>query len=232
MAQWFMKLDLKGAYNLLCMAKGDEWKTAFRMHYGHFEYLVMPFGLTNAPATFQAFLNDVLWESLDMFVVIYLDDILVFSDTLEEHYCHVCQVLAKLHAADLQVKLEKCQFHIQTVEFLGYIISPTGIAMDPAKVDMITSWPQPICVCDIQVFLGFSNFYRHFIHGFSRIIAPITLLLKKDAIFMWGSDAGAAFHTLQKAFTSSPVLVHFDPSKPCFLKPDASKTAIGIMVSQ
>lgn len=119
----------------------------------------MPFGLCNAPVMFQAFLNDVLHESLDVFIIIYLDNILVFSNTLKEHYGHVHQVLQKLHEAKLQVKLEKCQFHVQTVKFLSYIISPTSIAMDPTKVEAIVSWPRPTCVCDIQVFLGFSNFY-------------------------------------------------------------------------
>lgn len=167
MAQWFMKLDLKGTYNLLQVAKGDEWKMAFQTRYGHFEYLVMPFSLCNTPATFQAFLNEVLHESLNVFVIIYLDDILVFSDTLKEHYGHVCQVLQKLQSLELQVKLEKCQFHVQTVEFLGYVISPTGIAMDPVKVEAIPSWPRLTCIHDIQVFLRFANFYQHFIWAFS-----------------------------------------------------------------
>lgn len=231
-ARYFTKLDLKGAYNLVRVASGDEWKTAFRTRYGHFEYTVMPFGLTNAPATFQAFLNDVLRDSLDTFVVIYLDDILIYSDTLEEHYEHVRSVLQRLKDADLQVKLEKCQFHVQTVEFLGYIISPEGISMDPAKIDAIVSWPAPKSVRDIQVFLGFANFYRRFIKGFSKVVAPITRLLKKDVPFTWDAPAQAAFDELRKAFTSEPVLRHFDPERPCYLEPDASKTALGAVCSQ
>jgi hypothetical protein len=231
-AKYFTKLDLKGAYNLVRVAEGDEWKTAFRTRYGHFEYLVMPFGLTNAPATFQAFLNDVLRDSLDTFVVIYLDDILIYSDTLEEHYEHVRSVLQRLKDADLQVKLEKCQFHVQTVEFLGYVISPEGISMDPAKIEAILSWPVPTSVRDIQVFLGFANFYRRFIRNFSRVVAPITRLLKKDVPFAWDQQAQGAFDELRKAFTAEPILCHFDPSKACFLEPDASKTALGAVCSQ
>jgi hypothetical protein len=231
-AKYFTKLDLKGAYNLVRVASGDEWKTAFRTRYGHFEYTVMPFGLTNAPATFQAFLNDVLRESLDTFIVIYLDDILIYSDTLEEHYDHVRSVLQRLKDADLQVKLEKCQFHVQTVEFLGYVISPEGISMDPAKIEAIVSWPTPNSVRDIQVFIGFANFYRRFIKNFSRIAGPITRLLKKDVPFAWGEKTQEAFDDLRKVFTSEPVLCHFDPAKPCYLEPDASKDALGAVISQ
>lgn len=231
-AKIFTKLDLKGAYNLVRIAAGDEWKTAFRTRYGHFEYLVMPFGLTNAPATFQAFLNDVLRASLDTIVVIYLDDILIYSQDEESHVLHVRKVLQMLSDAELQVNLEKCQFHVTTVEFLGYVISPDGISMDPAKVAAIICWPAPCCVRDIQVFLGFANFYRRFIKAFSDIVSPITRLLKKDIVFVWDAAAKTAFASLQKAFTSEPVLCHFDPSKPCFLEPDASKNAIGAVCSQ
>ena len=162
-AKVFTKLDLKGAYNLIRIAEGDEWKTAFRTRYGHFEFLVMPFGLCNAPATFQAFLNDVLRECLDTVVVIYLDDILIYSQDKETHTADVRRVLKLLSDAQLQVNLEKCEFGVDKVEFLGYIISPEGISIDPAKVAVITSWAAPTCVREIQVFLGFANFYRRFI---------------------------------------------------------------------
>jgi hypothetical protein len=134
--------------------------------------------------------------------------------------------------ADLQANLEKCQFHVTTVEFLGYVISPTGISMDPAKVKAITSWPVPASVRDIQVFLGFANFYRRFIKNFSRIVSPITSLLKKDTPFVWGPPTQSAFEELLKAFSSEPVLSHFDPAKPCFLEPDTSKSALGAVCSQ
>jgi hypothetical protein len=231
-AKIFTKLDLKGAYNLVRVAPGDEWKTAFRTRYGHFEYLVMPFGLTNAPATFQSFLNDVLRDCLDTIVVIYLDDILIYSADPAQHTIHVRQVLQLLSDAQLQVNLEKCQFGVTKVEFLGYVISPEGISMDPSKVAAITSWPTPASVHDIQVFLGFSNFYRRFITKFSKIVGPITRLLKKNTAFIWDDRAQTAFDTLKNAFSKEPVLVHFDPAKPCFLEPDASKAALGAVCSQ
>ena len=231
-ARIFTKLDLKGAYNLVRVAKGDEWKTAFRTRYGHFEYLVMPFGLTNAPATFQAFLNDVLRECLDTVVVIYLDDILIYSKDEESHTADVRRVLQLLSEARLQVNLEKCQFHVTKVEFLGYVISPEGISMDPSKVSAIVNWPTPSSVHDIQVFLGFANFYRRFIKNFSKVVSPMTRLLKKDVPFCWDDLAQAAFQELKTAFTSDPILRHYDPTKPCYLEPDASKVAIGAVVSQ
>lgn len=231
-ARIFTKLDLKGAYNLIRVAEGEEWKTAFRTRYGHFEYLVMPFGLTNAPATFQAYLNDVLRECLDTVVVIYLDDILIYSADPKDHVTHVRRVLQLLSNAQLQVNLDKCQFSVTKVEFLGYVISPEGIAMDPAKVKAITSWPIPTSVRDIQVFLGFANFYRRFIKNFSQIVGPITRLLKKDTPFVWDLAPQSAFKALRHAFTSEPVLFHFDPAKPCFVEPDASKNALGAVCSQ
>jgi len=152
-AYWFTKMDLRGAYNLVRMKEGEEWKTAFRTKYGLYEYLVMPFGLTNAPATFQAFINNVLREYLDEFVVVYLDDILIYSRTLDEHRQHVHAVLKKLAAADLRVSPDKSDFHKQEVEFLGFVIRPNEIKMDDEKVKSIHEWPEPKNVKEIQSFL-------------------------------------------------------------------------------
>ena len=152
------------------MAAGEEWKTAFRCRYGLFEYCVMPFGLCNAPGTFQHYINDTFHEYLDDFLVAYLDDLLIYSKTLKEHKRHVRLVLQRLQEAGLHLKPGKCQFHQTEVSFLGYIIGPDGIRMDPAKVDAITSRPTPHSVHDIQVFLGFTNFYRRF-HQPNRFIA-------------------------------------------------------------
>jgi hypothetical protein len=149
----FTKLDMRGAYNLIRIAKGEEWKTAFRTRYGHFEYKVMPFGLSNAPATFQAFVNDVLREFLDDFVVVYLDDILIFSPSMVTHVEHVRAVLNKLMDAKLSLKLEKCAFSVPQVQFLGFVVSKDGIAMDPEKIAAISEWPTPKNTRDIQVFL-------------------------------------------------------------------------------
>ena len=232
-AKYFTKLDLRGAYNLVRIAHGEEWKTAFRTRYGHFEYLVMPFGLANAPASFQGLINDTLRPFLDRFATAYLDDIMIYSNTLEEHKEHVRQVLARLRSKNLFVKLEKCQFHTDTTEFLGFIISPKGISMDPKKVEAITSWPTPTCQKDVMSFLGFANFYRRFVRSFSRIATPLTALLKKTSLrFAWTASAQQAFDTLKLAFTTAPILAHFDPSLPCIVEPDASDFACGGVLSQ
>jgi hypothetical protein len=186
-AKYFTCLDMADAYNQLRIAEGDEYKTAFRTRYGHFEYLVMPFGLTNAPASFQAYANDCLREFLDVFCIVYLDDVLIFSDTLEEHVGHVKKVLSLLREYGLTCKLSKCEFHVSSVSFLGFIISPDGISMEPDRVMAITEWPILISAHDVQIFLGFANFYRRFIEGYSRITAPISSLLRKNQRFEWSS---------------------------------------------
>jgi hypothetical protein len=231
-AKYYTRLDMADAYNQLRIAAGDEYKTAFRTRYGHFEYLVMPFGLTNAPASFQSYANDCLREFLDIFCVVYLDDVLIYSRTLEEHVAHVKQVLSRLREYGLTCKLSKCEFHATSTSFLGFVISPDGVSMEPDRVDAITEWPIPTSVHDIQIFLGFANFYRRFIRGYSRITAPITSLLRKNERFEWSSQAQEAFDELKHQFTSAPVLRHFDPDLPIRLHTDASGFAISGILSQ
>ena len=148
-AKYFSKFNVRDEYNRLRMAPGEEWKTAFRCRYGLFEYNVMPFGLCNAPGTFQHYMNDTFRDFLDKFLIIYLDDLLVYSDTLAEHRRHVRMVLERLRDAELCLKPSKCQFHVQEVAFLGYVIGPNGVKMDPGKVEAITSWPVPNSIHDI-----------------------------------------------------------------------------------
>ncbi|KAK4685054.1 putative transposase, partial [Tremellales sp. Uapishka_1] len=230
-ATWFSKVDLRAAYNLIRIAKGDEWKTAFRTRYGLFEYLVMPFGLTNAPASFQYLINDVLRDFLDIFVIVYLDDILIFSNTREEHVNHVNQVLQRLKDNSLWANAEKCRFFQHEVDFLGYLVSDTGIRMDPKKISAVTDWPIPKSVHDIQVFLGFANFYRRFIRSYSKITTPLTRLLRKDVKFEWGDEETQSFKTLKEAFTSAPILQHFQPGRPLTIETDASDFAIAGILS-
>ena len=231
-AKYFTRLDMADAYNQLRIAEGDEYKTAFHTRYGHFEYLVMPFGLTNAPASFQAYANDCLREFLDLFCVVYLDDVLIFSETFEEHVCHVKKVLSRLRKYGLTCKLSKCEFHVTSVSFLGFVISPNGISMEPDRVTAITEWPVPTSVHDIQIFLGFANFYRRFIEGYSRITAPISAFLRKNQHFHWSSQAQEAFEELKHHFTSAPILRHFDPDLLIRLHTDASGFAISGILSQ
>jgi hypothetical protein len=162
-AKWFTKLDIRGAYNLIRMAEGEEWKTAFRTRYGLFESLVMPFGLTNAPATLQNFINDVLAPDLDRFCTAYLDDTLIYCDTFEEYQEHVNLVLEAFEKAGLYLKPEKCEFHRQEVKYLGLIISTEGIKMDPEKITAVQDWEAPRNLKDVHAFLGFANFYRRFV---------------------------------------------------------------------
>ena len=149
----------------------------------------MPFGLTNAPATFQRFMNDTLHEYLDEFCVVYLDDILIFSQTEAEHIQHVTAVLGKPRQAQLYAKVEKCELHKQQVEFLGYILAPQGISMAPSKTAAVLSWPSPKNVKHVQQFLGFANFYRRFIRSYAQMTAPLTSLTKKKPDFRWSPAA-------------------------------------------
>ena len=231
-ARFFSKIDLRGAYNLVRMRPGDEWKTAFRCHRGHFEYLVMPFGLTNAPAIFQAMMNSIFSDILDVFVVIYLDDILIFSPTIDSHRLHVSAVLSRLREHNLYAKLSKCSFDQDNVEFLGHSISSFGISPLPEKVSAVLSWQSPTSLKGVQQFLGFTNYYRSFIPNYSSIANPLTDLTKKNSAFVWSPSCEESFLALKSAVTSGPVLRHPDPSLPFTVESDASDFAIGAVLSQ
>ena len=231
-AQYFTALDLRGAYNLIRMKEGEEWKTAFRTRYGLYEYLVMPFGLTNAPATCQELVNNVLRAHLDRTVVAYLDDILVYSRTLEEHIQHVKEVLECLKQADLQLKPEKCEWHKEEVEFLGYIVGRHGVKMSPTKIEVVKSWLTPTTVKQIQEFLGFVNFNRRFIKDYSKIAIPLTKLTRKDTPFKWGKEQDDAFETLKNACIAPPTLITFCSGKPMRMETDASDLALGACITQ
>lgn len=235
-ARYFTALDLKGAYNLIRIKEGNEYLTAFRTTRGHYEFLVMPFGLTNAPATFQTMINDVL-RQYDMFVIVYLDDILIFSSTLEEHKKHVHKVLQTLQDNNLLVEPTKCEFHKSEVTFLGYVLSHNQIRMDPKKVASIQDWPKPNTIKEVQSFLGFVNFYRRFVEGYSRIALPLTDLTKKKEgqdkpIFKWEEKQQRAFEELKAAILTEPVLMIPDPAKPFELETDASGFALGAQLTQ
>ncbi|XP_015279897.1 PREDICTED: retrotransposon-like protein 1, partial [Gekko japonicus] len=231
-AQIYTKLDLRGAYNLVRIKAGDEWKTAFGTRYGQYEHLVMPFGLTNAPAVFQRFMNDIFRDLLDRFVVIYLDDILIFSATVPQHIDHVRQVLHRLRTHGLYAKLEKCEFHRKSVEFLGHIISPEGTLMDPKKVEAILQWQPPQNRKDVQRLLGFSNYYRQFIPAYADLTKPLTRLLRLKEPFRWTPEADQAFAILKQRFATGPLLRYPDPNLPFVVEADASSVALGAVLSQ
>jgi len=175
----FTKLDLKNGYYLIRMAEGEEWKTGFKSKYGLYEYTVMVFGLCNAPSTFQSMINDVFCDMLDVRVIVDMDDILIYKETVEEHVPLVMRVMERLRKARLCVSIKKSSLHQREVEFLGYKISDRGISMTSTKVEEIRAWSKPEKVVDVQSFMGFANFYRRFIKGFSKIAKPLTDLTKK-----------------------------------------------------
>lgn len=231
----FTVIDLKNAFNLIRVKEGDEWKTAFRTHLGLYKYTVMPFGLTNAPATFQAFIQDTLRDLLDVICVVYLDDILIYSKPGQDHDAMVQQVLERLRSANLFANAKKCEFDKSQVEYLGFIISSQGVQMNPKKFSTIVDWPVPNTVKKIQSFLGFTNFYRRFIHHYADLVLPLNSLTTNTAklSFKGLTDAAKdAFEKLKTAFTTAPVLCHFDPLLPTTVVTDASDFALASILLQ
>jgi len=179
-ARIYSKIDLKSAYHLVCIAKGDEWKTAFCTRYSSFEWLVMPFGLSNAPSAFQHFMNDIFSDLLNVSVVIYLDDILIYSDNMDDHKKHVKKVLRRLRENWLYASPTKYVFHQDRIEFLGFVLGADGLRIDESKIQTIQEWPTSRRVKDVQSFLGFANFYRRFINNYAEVTSPLTRLTRKN----------------------------------------------------
>jgi len=231
-AKYFTKIDLYSGYHQVRIREEDVPKTAFRTRYGHFEFLVLPFGLTNAPATFMTLMNDIFREFLDKFVVVYLDDILVYSKTKEEHYKHLHQVLNTLRKHKLYAKISKCELFQTKVEYLGHYISDQGISVDERKVVAIKNWNIPTNLTELRSFLGLANYYRKFVLNYSTIASPLTQLLHKDQPYVWGELQQVAFNEIKERLTSTPVLLIPNPELPFTVTTDASDLAIGAVLSQ
>lgn len=233
-AKWFTKIDVKSAFHRLRIREGDEWLTAFRCRLGLFEWLVTPFGLVNAPATFQRYINDQLREHLDRDATAYMDDVLVYtSDTERDHWNTVRSILSKLDKAGLFLDLNKCEFLCKEVKYLGFIIrAGENVTVDPAKVKTIQEWQPPTSIKGVRSFLGFANFYRCFIKGFSEIVKPLTSLTKKGSVWRWGEMEDSAFEQLKKIFSTKPVLTQWDPDRETILETDCSGYALGGCLSQ
>jgi len=232
-SQYFTMFDVQWGYNNICIRQGDEWKAAFKCTLGLFEPLVMTFGLCNAPATFQSFMNYIFMDLIDEgHLVVYLDDILLFHTTLTDLHALMHKVFQCLEKYDLYLKLEKCSFDQTSIEYLGVIISEGNVRMDLNKVQGILKWPRPKTVKQIQSFLGFCNFYRHFIHDYSKIAHPLFQLTKVHAPFNWTSSQQNTFMTLIHAFTTAPVLLLPDQSRPFRVITDASNYALGAILEQ
>ncbi|PKU72440.1 RNA-directed DNA polymerase [Dendrobium catenatum] len=230
-ASIFSKMDPRSGYHQIRIRPGDEWKTAFKTRDGLFEWRVMPFGLCNAPATFMRLMNEILKSVLGKYCVVYFDDILIYSQSIEEHRVHLSNVLAILQEHKLYINLPKCEFATGTVHFLGFIISKQGVHTDPQKIQAITEWPAPRSLTEVRSFIGLANFYRRFIRGFSIIVAPITNCLKGKS-FQWTAEQERSFSTLKAALTSAPVLAVPDFNKPFHVDTDASAVGVGAVLSQ
>ncbi|GBG91783.1 hypothetical protein CBR_g53672 [Chara braunii] len=228
----FSKVDLKSGYHQIEMAEEDVHKTAFKTRYGTYEYLVMPFGLCNAPGTFQTEMHRIFRPYLDKFMVVYLDDILVFSKTTREHAEHLALVLQSLRDSQYKINREKSSFGVPSVIYLGHVISGDGLAPEAAKVAAIQDRPQPQTVRDVRSFLGLASYYRKFVRNFSAVAAPLTNLTKKDTPFLWSLHCHMAFARLKQALTRAPVLKLPDPTLPFVLTTDASQYGIGAVLQQ
>ncbi|KAJ9521268.1 hypothetical protein QJQ45_023012 [Haematococcus lacustris] len=231
-AQVFSKIDLRSGYHQIRVAEDDIPKTAFRTRYGHYEFTVLPFGLCNAPATFQQLMNDVFKPHLDDFVLVYLDDILVFSKSAADHERHLHLTLSLLRKHQLCANLAKCAFWLDTVDFLGHVVSAAGIQPDPTKVKAVLDWPAPQDKHQLRSFLGTANYYRRLLHHHAHRVLPLTDLLRDEQPWRWGEAEQRAFADIKAAMASSPVVRPPDFSLPFTVKTDASLFAIGAVLTQ
>ncbi|KAH9705011.1 Endonuclease [Citrus sinensis] len=231
-AKVFSKIDLRSGYHQLRIKEADVPKTAFRTRYGHYEFLVMPFGLTNAPAAFMDLMNRVFHPYLDRFVIVFIDDILVYSRSQEDHEEHLRTVLQTLRQKQLYAKFSKCEFWLDKVVFLGHVISAEGIYVDPQKIEAVVNWERPTNVTEVRSFLGLAGYYRRFVEGFSKIAIPLTRLTRKNAKFQWNDDCEKSFQELKACLTSAPVLTLPSGNEGFVVYSDASRQGLGCVLMQ
>lgn len=230
-ACFFSKIDLRSGYHQIRMNNADIFRTAFRTHLEHYEYLAMPFGLTNAPATLQSLMNEIFTEHIRDFILVFFDDILVYSWSREDHLIHLQQVLEILRTNQLKAKLSKCVFDVQEVEYLGHIISRQGVATSPKKIQDIQNWSIPQIVTQLRSFLGITGYYRHFLQRYGLICHPLHNLLRKDS-FKWADQHTSTFEQLKSALSTTPVLTLPNFAHPFILETDACSTGIGAVLMQ
>jgi len=231
-ARCFSKIDLRSGYYQLRVREEDIPKTAFRTRYGHYEFTVMPFGLTNAPAAFMDLMNRIFRAYLDQVVIVFVDDILIYSSSEEEHEAHLRVVLQLLREHQLYAKFSKCEFWLSEVKFLGHVISDKGVTVDPEKVEAVMGWQRPKSVFEIQSFLGLAGYYRRFVEDFSRLAAPMTRLTRKGVKFVWDDSCELAFQELKSRLTSAPILVIPERGIGYTIYCDASRDGLGCVLMQ
>jgi hypothetical protein len=228
----FSKIDLRSGYHQVRIKGEDIHKNAFRMRYGHYEFVVVPFGLTNAPATFMCLMNNVLNKFLDKFVLVFIDDILIYSKNGEENEEHIRLVLQVLREHQLYAKFSKCEFFQKQIHYLGHVLSEEGVAIEPDKIKSIMEWTTPKDILDIRSFMGLEGYYRRFIKGFSKIGCPITTVQKKGIKFTWTQKCEESFQTLKHLLTHAPMLKIDDPKDDFLMCTNACKEGIGGVLMQ
>ncbi|KAD7480443.1 hypothetical protein E3N88_03579 [Mikania micrantha] len=231
-ASWFSKIDLRSGYHQLKVREEDVPKTAFRTRYGHYEFLVMSFGLTNAPAAFMDLMNRVCRPMLDRSVIVFIDDILIYSKNEADHACHLSEVLETLRREKLYAKFSKCAFWLREVQFLGHVINADGILVDSSKIQAVTRWSPPKTPTEIRSFLGLAGYYRRFIQDFAKIASPLTKLTRKNTKFVWGEDQDKSFNELKTKLTQAPVLTLLDGPNDFVVYSDASYLGLGCVLMQ
>jgi hypothetical protein len=225
----FSKIGLHSGYHQVRVKEEDISKTAFRTRYGHYELLVMSFRLTNAPVVFMDTINRVFHDYLDQFIVVFIDDILIYSKMLEKH---LRKALERVRREQLYAKLNKCNFWLDNLSFLGHMISEEGVVVNSEKVKVVVEWTRPINMFEIQSFLGLPGYYRHFIEGFSKLSRPLTALTKMNAIYVWTDECEKSFQELKKRLITAPVLALPTRSSNFVVYSDTSKKGLGCVLMQ
>ena len=231
-AKVFSKIDLRSGYHQLRVRENDIPKTAFRTRYGHYEFLVMPFGLTNAPEVFMDLMNRVFKPYLDQFVFVFIDNIVIFSRSSEDHDKHLQIILKILKEKELYAKLSKCEFWLDEVDFLGHVVSTEGVKVDPSKIQAVVEWRPPNSPTKVRSFLGLAGYYRRFVKGFSIIASPLTKLLQKEVKFIWDDKCQESFETLKSLLTQAPILTLPIEGKEYVVYNDASHNGLGCVLMQ
>jgi hypothetical protein len=229
--KYFTKLDLNLGFQQIRMTVADEEKTTFKTHHGHFQFNVMSFGLTNAPATFQCLTNSIFARFMRRFVLVFMDDILIYNRTLEDHVLHLTQVFQVLKQNKLFVKFKKCAFAQRKIDYLGHIILDEGVATDPSKTATMFQRPTPRNFTDLRGFLGLTGYYRKFVQNYGILAKPLTVLLQHKT-FIWTDEAQTTFDALKKAMSSTPVLTLPDFELAFVIETDACEKGVGAMLSQ